>query len=497
MKPSTLLLLLAAAFGLSLLYCPPVDFLFDDKEIFQYMGRLIAHGSIPYRDAFDHKPPLIFFFNTLGPWGLWLIDTTLVLLATFRFYRLCQGQRLPLPWLLPLLFNLLIRNYLVCLGIGMTRAYTAIFLLLFFCLLLSSNRQRYFWLGLLTAATFFMQQDQVVILLPLWLYALRTSRANHRSSAIHQSPESHPAPANPRPAALRNTLLTIAGGLTLTLPLLLYFGLHHALADFYADAFQFNFSWYTEKTSLGEHFRTTKEGLERSGVLMPFIGTIVLGALAFPGRHKNKKLLLATLAAVFLSFISEALSSRSGPAFYYYFLPLAASLPITVFVVWTGTEEPHLLGKQPQFLYGFLLCCLPLYNAGQHATHLSLHNKDIITKQPEFEYLLRRQPADRQLYIFGDNNWVLAYNRLGIFSPSPWIYQHFWGWFDNWDADHRQLRAIEASLLQYKTQYVMDYSGVMHFWDPTARTEWQTFLATWYQPVVLPGAIRQSLWQRK
>jgi hypothetical protein len=135
---STLFFLLAAGLLLTLLYCPPVDIPLDDKEVFRYGGWDISRGGIPYRDFFDHKPPLIYFLYFLahGSWGLWLIDLALVLSATAVFFQTCVKHKLPFPWLLPLLFNLMLRDFLICGGIGMTREYSTIFQLIFFCVLI-------------------------------------------------------------------------------------------------------------------------------------------------------------------------------------------------------------------------------------------------------------------------------------------------------------------------------------------------------------------------
>ncbi len=57
----------------------------------------------------------------------------LVLLATGLFFKPASDTSLPFPWLLPLLFNLMLRDFLITDGIGMTREYTTIFQLIFFC----------------------------------------------------------------------------------------------------------------------------------------------------------------------------------------------------------------------------------------------------------------------------------------------------------------------------------------------------------------------------
>src|SRR3954453_17353299 len=42
------------------------SFLRYDSGIFLYVGEQLRHGSALYRDVWDHKPPLIFYFNELG-----------------------------------------------------------------------------------------------------------------------------------------------------------------------------------------------------------------------------------------------------------------------------------------------------------------------------------------------------------------------------------------------------------------------------------------------
>jgi len=52
-----------------------------DSAIFQYVGRGITNGQLPYRDLYDHKPPAIFYINALGlalsggsRWGIWALE---------------------------------------------------------------------------------------------------------------------------------------------------------------------------------------------------------------------------------------------------------------------------------------------------------------------------------------------------------------------------------------------------------------------------------------
>lgn len=476
---------LVACLGISFLYCPPIDVFYDDKEIFKYIGGLLYKGGVPYRDIFDHKPPLIFFLNflgwSLGPWGLWLLDTLLVLLTSLLFLDLCKKFRLPNPWILPLFFNLLIRNFMVGEGIGMTREYTAIFLLLFFYVLLGKSRYRYLLLGLLTGLTFFMQQDQILTLLPFWVIAL----------------------AGDDPAPLVKRILHAgAGFLTVTLLIILYFASTHSLSYLWEDAFMFNFSWYTERRSLLEHFISIKDGMDHVNYKMAFIISVALGISALFLQNKKKRLVFAALMTVCLSFSAEYLSGKLLLRQYNYFLPLAASMPILVFTVFAFTEDNFLRDKKSQLLYGGLLCCSLGYTMLQHATHLSRHNGEWVKETPEFHYLQQQHLKDYQLYIFNHSGFVYAYNQFDILAPSRWIYHHFWSWYPHWDADHQILLSIEQDLQKHKTTYILDYSDGMRPENPTACGIWQSFLQDHYQPVLLPepavpGQPKPTLWKIK
>jgi hypothetical protein len=133
---------------------------------------------------------------------------------------------------------------------------------------------------------------------------------------------------------------------------------------------------------------------------------------------------------------------------------------------------------------------------------LSTHNRDVISNTAEFRYLEKepfaQQHQDFQLYVFGNSNWVQAYNDFKILAPSPWIYHYFWEWFKGWDADQRQLQGIENDLLGHHTEYIIDYSPLLHWLDRSAELSWNNFLRQYYQQIHLPGASPTCLlWQRR
>jgi hypothetical protein len=485
----SLLFVLGASLMLSLQFLPPFDRLYDDREFFQYTGMAILKGQIPYRDFFDHKPPLFFFINSAGlllgqgSWGLWLINACLALFITFLLYRLAQQYKLHYPWLLPLLFNLMIRDFLIVGTINLIREYSTFFVMLFFCVFMSRHRMRFFLLGLLTALVFFTQQEQVFQLLPFLLYALLAR--------------------DPLPAPAR--LGRLAAGFTpIPLLLLLYFAVHGSLRYFWDDAYVFNVKYYIrEYKSVGDHFRSCKRVLDEGNYEMPFMIALVLGTLSLMLPHRKKNLLLAALAALFLSLSSEWLGGRQKGMgalqdVFTYFVPLSASVIIVLFIVFAYTETRFLTEGKAQLPYAMLLCCSLTYTSLQHLTHPGRRSDDPVLNGPEINYLKQQKLDDYQLYVLFDGKYTFCYNELRILAPSSWVYQHFWQWYANWDPDHHRLEVIAGDLLQHHTTYIiMPPEGLNKVVNPVNRAWWTSFMQEHYRQLPLPGKPSSDLWQWK
>ncbi len=431
---------------LSLKYFPPFDMFFDDKEIFKYTGHVIDRGMVPYQDFFDHKPPLIFFWNYaahfFGDNGLWFLDTLLVLFASMLFLKVNLKYKLPFPFLLPVLFNLILRHPHLSFGNGMTREYTTIFLLLLFCVIITDHKLKYLQMGLLCALIFFMQQDQVMLALPLVLYAV-----------VKEKPT----------LLLRNMALALAGALAVTIPIILYFVLNNALDDFWQNAFLFNLNWYTApeyKPTYIEQLVTLKNKLVGFYLAPVVLLTLLLGLRALWLGSKAPWLLVVSLVCIPLSFISEILSGKMslGTALVdYYLLPLAASLPITLFVTYAFRKKPILRGNMVQLLIAGLLLFGPVIAIARHSINFHRYPQDYVNRSAEMKYLDADKPGDYQLYVFNNSNYVFAYNKYKIVSPSKWIYHYFWSWYPTWDTDHSITRSIISDLQKYQTKYIINF----------------------------------------
>lgn len=63
-----------------------------DSTVFLYIGRLILHGGVPYRDAFDHKGPLVYLLDALGlkihgVFGVWLLELLFLTVSAVFAYK--------------------------------------------------------------------------------------------------------------------------------------------------------------------------------------------------------------------------------------------------------------------------------------------------------------------------------------------------------------------------------------------------------------------------
>lgn len=66
-----------------------------DSGVFQYIGKMMKAGKVPYRDMFDHKGILLYAINFVaalipGKAGLWLIETLFMFLAVFGCYKIAR-----------------------------------------------------------------------------------------------------------------------------------------------------------------------------------------------------------------------------------------------------------------------------------------------------------------------------------------------------------------------------------------------------------------------
>ncbi len=149
-----------------------------DSGIFAYTGQVIYEGGLPYRDAWDNKPPGVYYINALafaifgpGRWAVWLIETTFVFLAGLAIFWLLDQvfERRLYTWIGALMFVLLARHPALVSDTNFTEVYALLpQVLVFIAGYQFMRRQRYstsFLIGLAASMTFLMKQTTIGVAL--------------------------------------------------------------------------------------------------------------------------------------------------------------------------------------------------------------------------------------------------------------------------------------------------------------------------------------------
>lgn len=113
------LTLLALVVAPSLQLAPTVIEQGRDSGIFAYTGKVIAEGGLPYRDAWDNKPPGVYYIDALAfllfganRWAIWLIETISVFLTGGVLFALLSQvyEQRRMAWIGAGAFALLVRH---------------------------------------------------------------------------------------------------------------------------------------------------------------------------------------------------------------------------------------------------------------------------------------------------------------------------------------------------------------------------------------------------
>ena len=310
-----------------------MPFTYRDSGVFLYIGWRILHGEVPYRDIWDHKPPVILYLNALGValgngsrWGIWLLELVMLTLAAYIGLRLLThafggavALLSPVLWLLTLGF--------VIEGGNLTTEYTLVLQFAALALVYHMGRAELPWwrwllIGLLGGMAFFTKQTAIGIWVAIVIYVclVRFRSGEHRRLAGNL-------------AALGTGGVIVAAGWVAV------FALQGALVPFWEAAFYYNFA-YTTTTDISTRLLGLLVGhapLARAGLLQ--LALIGYGMALLLVRYR-RDLVSAQLPLFGIMLINLPLEfgliHLSGRAYPHYFmtllpaLALCAALPLQV-----------------------------------------------------------------------------------------------------------------------------------------------------------------------
>ena len=397
-----------------------------DSGVFLYVAWRFLNGDVPYRDVWDHKPPLIYFVDALGLaltpdslWGVWLLQFLFLFFTLFFIYRLLDEE-----------FGIyaaqvgtitLISGLLTILEKGnVTEEYALVFQTLYFFLFVRAWKSDFpirssFWIGLLGGLAFNFKQTTIGV----WIaYALFLSifRLSQRKSL------------------LRDMLTLAAGWLIPSILLVLYLASQNALADFWEQAFLYNFVYIGKHEGIRRLIPVFLKGfayLQNGWVLYLAIAGWLAGlGYAWLKRRdllgQAHPLILIALINLPIEVLLITISGRS--ILHYYLTPLpvmailAGSLVHTVPNLLKGLSRPG-LQQVYRWVPGVVLAATLLGQVPQVAYYPSyvrvLQDNDYAGV---IEYVAKNTGAHEQVLLIGAESVVNFLARRE--APTRYVYQY-------------------------------------------------------------------------
>ena len=212
-----------------------MKFSYSDSGVFLYTGWRILNGELPYRDVWDHKPPIIFYINALGlaigdnsRWGVWLIELVALFGAAYIGFKLLKKTLGIFAALFSLLLWLLSLVY-VLQGGNIPTEFTLPLQFSALWLVYRADKSRrpqwmFFLIGLTGASAFFLKQNTIGLWIAIVIYLTLKGLMSKQGRQW-----------------LRELWFIALGGLAVSLLVVVFFSIQGAFPQFWSAAFEYNF----------------------------------------------------------------------------------------------------------------------------------------------------------------------------------------------------------------------------------------------------------------
>ncbi len=309
-----------------------------DSGVFLYVAWRWLSGDIPYKDVWDHKPPLIYVVDALGlsitpesMWGVWILQFIFLFFTSYIIYKLCAHEFGILGAISAVV--VLTSGLVTLLEQGnVTEEYALVFQAICLLLFMRAHRADYplpstFWLGLTAGLAFNFKQTT----LGVWIaFALILAFTRLRQ----------------RKFPWRDGLVFLGGYLLPTIAIVIYFASQNALTDFWEQAYAYNFIYINKHEGIRSLIPVFSKGflLLANGGLLYLLGTSWLAALAYLWKFRNANFNpLIWLLSIALP-IEILLITTSGRSIIHYYLSL---LPVaSVLIASMAMTIPATLGSR-------------------------------------------------------------------------------------------------------------------------------------------------------
>ena len=397
-----------------------------DSGVFLYIGWRLLQGDVPYRDVWDHKPPLIYFVDALGIaltphslWGVWFLQFIFLALTIFFICKVLDqefGIYAALAGSLVLTSGLL-----TILEKGnVTEEYALVFQAMGFWLFVRAWKMDFplrssFWIGLLGGLAFNFKQTTIGIWITYTIFMLAL-RLIQRKSPV------------------KDMFALLAGWLIPSLLLILYLASQNALTDYWEQAFLYNFVYIGKHEGIRRLIPVFIKGFAylQNGWVLYLSSLGWLAGFAYIWLNRNKlwseahSLILIALVNLPIEILLITISGRS--ILHYYLTPLpvmailAGSLVFTLPFFITHLARADSPAVQ-RWIPGAVLAIVLLGQIGQVAYYPSyvrvLSDNDYA---PIIDYVAQNTNEGDQVLFIGAESVVNFLARRE--APTRYVYQY-------------------------------------------------------------------------
>ena len=394
---------------------PSINYWLDtDGSVYLHIGQLILDGKAPYVDAWEDKPPGLYFLYALailfgdGRWGIWFFGMIGLFISSLLGFKLLLKYFGLFPAICATLMYLTGFNILRQGG-----DYAEIFVLPFqfviIYLFLSSERIKtfsfkYIAIGLLSALCFIFKQTLIGIPLSILIYWIFVNKSYKNLSTI-----------------MVRFISFFSGFIFVVLFVFSYIVYHNALKDFWHAAV-IDRILYVGETSLLEKFSAVKrlfDSLIHSFLSILVIPTWIASIIALLYRKKLDK--VKNLSLIYLMIINLPIEiflvGIQGNTYNQYFIPLLPALMILTGFFWyklLSVYKTRLSIKMIKERYDFIkiwlvifLVFFPLrflisHNIGDTYARIAKHKQYDKKYSPVVKYINENTNVDDYICFLGE-----------------------------------------------------------------------------------------------
>lgn len=396
---------------------------YTDSGVFLYFGWRIINGDLPYRDMWDHKPPIIYYIDALGLsftpnslWGVWIIECVCLLITCILLYTILKRVFGPFPSIYVIVFGIITLSKVLD-GGNISEEYAlplqALVLWLFF-----RNNDKSFsfrnwiFIGLTGTTALFIKQTTIGLWIAIIIFTIVSECKQKQFLRL-----------------IKKAASFSVGAILISASIALFFGLQGSLHDLINAAFKYNYIYSIEITDFAQRILPLIDGispLASEGMLLFSLIGFLLGIIFVFSKDEQvnhwKSLLIVLIIDLPIEF---ALVCSSGYNYAHYFINSIPTITIFAGITFSTIFKQFSINKisnKIQVTFNIIVliiifwCAFPSYK--QYIQFLSEPNNP-----PEvIDFVLENSTENDSILFWGAETDINFQTRR--VSPSRYVYQY-------------------------------------------------------------------------